>query len=232
MTKLRALVCLAVLAVGVTGAVASARLPAAYRAQEDVPKFPRPLAKAVEEAHVWIGCLARQKPDLARQFLAAPAGSRAEWDLFEALNPDSQSYCARVLSIRIEMPFFRGALAEAAYENGNPAVPAATAAALSANPRGRLQWANATPRDQGRAGELIARCYAPQHPAAVHRLLETRPGSREERDGLRAIAPALASCLPDDQAALLNPILVRSSLAYALYQHTRQADASLELSRE
>jgi hypothetical protein len=128
-----------------------------------------------------------------------------------------------VLSIRIDMLFFRGGIAEALYEASAQAQAAVSAPAIEEKPSAveGLLWSNATPRDGGAAGHLIARCYAREDRPLIHQLLQTKPGSKNETRVLRAIAPELAPCLPRGKAVTLNSMLMRGSLAEALYR--RQA---------
>ena len=66
--------------------------------------------------------------------------------------------------------------------------------------------------------EAMALCTALVAPQATARLLSTKPTSKQEREAMQAIGPAMASCLRKDAKLALNKPALRSLLALAAWR--------------
>gem|GEM_PF-6297658 len=203
---------------------------AQYGVQREVPRPTRQQVVALNELHFLAACIVTQNRRTAEAYVLAAPGSKARQGLYDRLMLHDTSSCLNVPRARMTGGFFAGALAEALYRTGSPPEPANAAPAAAAAPAGReprLQWTNATPRDGGAAGDRMAACYVRANAGTTHRFLQTRPGTGEEMNALRAMAPEFAPCLPGG-GIVLNSILMRASLAEALYRQTRSAGARSE----
>lgn len=223
---MRTIISAAAIAAALIAAPLAAKPPAAFRAQNEVPSLVGRQIRAIQEVHVLGRCLANRNPSEARKYLAAARGSAEEAAAHRVLLPFRETLCPLGASIRLAPLIMRGSVAEAMYKADYPGEPAMApgrqADPVAVGPPGaRLQWTNSTPRDQGEAGERIARCYVGRNPVDVHRFLQTRPGSREELRSLRSLAPEIGPCLPSAGLVTLNSLLLRASLANALYAHVR-----------
>jgi len=112
----------------------------------------------------------------------------------------------------------RGAVAEALYETQFAAPPAARTPPLGAAP---------LPRPAASGEEIVALlapmyalvdCATPRQPDLVRALLATEPRTPEESTALTALNPAFIACVPAGSQLSIDPRIMRSFFAEALYR--------------
>ena len=112
----------------------------------------------------------------------------------------------------------RGAVAEALYEAQFPAPAAARSPALGAAP---------LPRPAASGEEVVAilapmyglvDCSTPRQPDLIRALLSTEPRTPEESTALTAFNPAFIACVPAGTQMRIDPRVMRSFFAEALYR--------------
>ena len=114
---------------------------------------------------------------------------------------------------------FRGAVAEAVYENRFATPVAARAPALGAAPLLRP-----APGTDAQTVEILAPmyalvdCAAPRQPDLARALLATEPRSPEETVALTAFNPAFIACVPAGTQLRIDPRIMRNLFAEALYR--------------
>jgi hypothetical protein len=69
-----------------------------------------------------------------------------------------------------------------------------------------------------RVMRALGDCAARADPGAVHALLVTEIGSRQERPAIAAVLPAVQHCLPEDRELRFGRGMLRGILAEALYK--------------
>jgi hypothetical protein len=114
---------------------------------------------------------------------------------------------------------FRGAVAEAVYENRFAAPPPARSPALNAKPLPRPAAGT-----EAQTVEILAPMYAlvdcatPRQPALARALLATEPRSPEEAAALTAFNPTFTACVPAGTQLRIDPRVMRNFFAEALYR--------------
>ena len=112
----------------------------------------------------------------------------------------------------------RGAVAEALYEAQFAAAMAARTPPLGVAP---------LPRPAASGDEFVAilapmyalvDCATPRQPDLVRALLATAPGTAEEASALTALNPAFIACVPRGTQLSIDPRIMRSFFAEALYR--------------
>lgn len=153
-------------------------------------------------------CLAKQKPELARAFVATTIDSAEETKAFKALFHRRYNVCMSNF-IRADMvrAHVRGVIAEGLFEGIDGAAVSDRLAHLPPAPD-----AISTLHD-------FARCYVVAHPGKARDLLEqTRLATKGEEAFVREIAGDFAPCLPQGKTASLRPTVARFAIAEALYR--------------
>ena len=166
-------------------------------------------------------CMADQKPDLARAFLATTIDSSEEGAAFKALFDKRYNLClGNFVKAGMVRAHVRGIAAEGLFEDldqaalTQPATPPAAPAAI------------ANMHD-------LARCFVIAHPDKARNLLaQTRLATKGEESFVGGLAADFSACLPDNRAVKLNPTSVRLAVAEALYRVATGAPAPTMASRK
>ena len=171
------------------------------------------------EAMVNFGqCVARFTPAGARKVLAMDFRTK-EYSQAIGRLASGHGRCAPGSRIRFNHVLFAGALAEAMLETKSR--PEALANRIARHP--------ARPPILARSPvETMALCAAMEAPQAVAGLFATVPASTEEAAAVKALAPTLAACLAQGQAAEMNRPGLRSVLALAAWRIASTPISQLE----
>ena len=112
----------------------------------------------------------------------------------------------------------RGAAAEALYETQFATPAAARTPALGAAPLPRPAASGDTVVAELAPMYLLVDCSAPREPDLVRALLATEPRTPEEAAALTALYPAFRGCVPAGTQLTVDPRIMRSFFAEALYR--------------
>lgn len=127
------------------------------------------------------------------------------------------------LGMRLSRPFLRDLLAEEAYLAVTPSVPQLPAAPVPPVPTTYVSTVEKL--TQAKAMMAFSDCSVVNDVAHADGLLRTLPGSIEEREAARALAPALGRCLRQGQQVSLSAVSIRAFIAYAMWNRFgRKAD--------
>lgn len=166
-------------------------------------------------------CMADQKPELAKAFLATTIDSAAEGAAFKALFDKRYNLCVgNFVKAGMVRAHVRGIVAEGLFESQVGAAPNLAASA------------SATPAPIVNLHDL-ARCFVIAHPDKARELLrETRIATKGEAAFVDGLADDFSACLPDKRKVSLNPTNARFAIAEALYRVAIGAPAPTMASRK
>ena len=149
-------------------------------------------------------CYAQTFPANALRLMATEPGSREEVAFFQRMFRQEQSCLTDLSYMRTSQGMIRGAIAEGLYER-HVAIPASLWLPAPA--------AGAPIRTISEA----ARCYTATDRGSVMRLLQTRPGGREETAAIQALMPEFSRCVPPGASNYrISSTQLRLKLAEAL----------------
>lgn len=161
-------------------------------------------------------CVAANKNEQARQFVASTIDSAAESAAFDALFHPRRNPCLRnTIFAGMLRSHARGVVAEGLFER----LPDEHLAAAVTS--------GASKQDSIVTLHDFARCYALANPGKASDLLRrTRVATRGETEFVRSMSGEFAPCLPAGREVTLQPTSVRFALAEALYRLATGAPAA------
>jgi len=188
------------------------------RAPAPAPADPPATAAAPGEVVRAAACVIGQNANSGTALLATVPRSPEERTQAVALLRTAQR-CLRLREqIATSALAARGAVAEALYEAQFAAPPPARTPPLGAVP---------LPRPAASGEEIVAilapmyglvDCATPRQPDLVRALLATEPRTPEESTALSALNPAFIACVPAGSQLSIDPRIMRSFFAEALYR--------------
>ena len=178
-------------------------------------------AAAPSTAQRYGACVAQSRSEQARELLRAASSNDLARPYRSLVNDDrclSQVFGNDPFSASddaFSTPTLRGNLAEQLLRNQSAAVAALKPLPLEQK-RYTRPWFAATGRHP--AVDEMAVCMAATNPAGVAALINTEPGSWEERSAFEDMSPALTKCLSAGTQLDVSREAIRAALADALYQ--------------
>lgn len=211
----------------IAGALAAAWMPAPSAAAPRSPSRPtiRTFGLQPREAEFiaalrpYAECLVAARSALLERFLTTTPAADEETRLQRRLDRENAACSPPPGRFRDGHLQLRGAVFEALLRNelAGAAPPASFASVPALSYMLPHPESDRMPRLMGAGLMAIYDCGARAAPLAVHRLLETAPGSGEEAAAFAAVAPALGACFPAGQSWELHPSAVRPFLAEVFY---------------
>jgi hypothetical protein len=180
-----------------------------------------PTASAAALAEGYAACLMQSHPTQVRELLQASTAQAASRP-YQSLADDPRCF-SRVFGTQqfspedasVSMDMLRGRLAEQALRADEGRVAALQALPLQQK-RYIRPWFAATGRH--RAVDEMAACMADTDPAGIVSLIQTSPGTADERSAIATLSPALTKCLSAGTRLDASREALRAALADALYQ--------------
>lgn len=170
----------------------------------------------------FVACVATRDWAIAGPVFDTQIGSREERRILNhvtgGINGTSCSYADRMRMTSILM---RGGIAEARYRHRygrNAAIPPANSEIAPAPEGASFEWVGFNRDSPARLLFGFANCLAAGESGAVHAVLMTDFGTREERTAFQALSRRFGACLPPGQRLRANSLTLRPWLAEAQYQ--------------
>jgi hypothetical protein len=185
------------------------------------PALPDSLHRTMERYRYFANCTATRNWDQARGLFDTPIGSRAEQQALDRATGGSRgTECSYADYLRMTSMLMRGGIAESRYRHvyGQGAAPPANAEVAPAPADTTFTWVGFNRDSHPQALHGFAACLAGGETGAVHAVLMTGYGSREERAAFHALSRRFGACLRPGQRLQANPLTLRPWLAEAQYQ--------------
>lgn len=212
------------------------RLKRAPSDPRDVTAFAAPEATMMRTAR----CIAEDRPEQVRAYLASVPASEAEASTFAELEkkvtrcmPEmdmsmvGNAIRARgTMTMRFEHSALRGALAESMLREEEMAI---SPQVLSLGDEGMFvaeRFHGVRSVENARVFVLgFAGCVMGHNPTAMKGLFATQPGSPEEKAAIVAMAPSFGQCVMEGQQLKLSAPTLRNQLAEVVYYASRLGKA-------
>jgi hypothetical protein len=168
----------------------------------------------------WANCIVRLHRARSLALLSTPLNSAEQTELIDQLTGrrfTRRTVCAGFRSMRVENLVLRGAVAEALQRWEE-------ARRRSAGPL--PAFLPPVPRSAGLQAQLatLGRCVVERDPAAVARVMATRPGTNSSARSLSALSELIHACLPSGiRARDIHPLALRGALGEPYYHSRRLA---------
>ena len=192
-------------------------------AESPPPALPASMQVTLDRYRYFTDCLAGGEWVTARPLFDLPIGSPEERVRLARIRGANGSGCLIADRMRLTSTLLRGGIAESRYRQvyrSDPVPPMSPEPAPV--PEGAsFQWVAFNRESPLGAQAAFANCLAEREPGAVHALLMTRIGRREERDAYQALSRRFGPCLSPGQRLRANSLTLRPWLAEALYQRAR-----------
>lgn len=193
-------------------------------AHDPPPKLPRSMWPTLDRYRYFIDCVANSEWPVARLLFDTPIGSREEDRVLARITGgDHGSACTYAIQMRMTSMLMRGGIAEARYRQvyGKEAPP--LNAEIAPVPAGAsFQWVGFNQESPRPRLYEFARCLVQREPGAVHPVLMTRIGNKDERKTMQALSLRFGPCLHPGERLRANSLTLRPWLAEALYQQVRR----------
>ena len=200
-------------------------------ADEPPPRLPSSMYVTLDRYRYFTDCLAGREWVTVRPLFDTPTGSEEEARLLRRITGGSRgTECSYADRMRMTRMLLRGGIAESRYRQvyGGDEVPPADEGAAEVPAGASFAWVGFGRESPARLLRLFAGCLAERETGAVHAVLMTRIGRREEREAYRALSRRFGTCLVPGQRLRANSLTLRPWLGEALYQlsRSRRPDAA------
>ena len=193
-------------------------------AENPPPRLPESMFITLDQYRYFTDCIAGREWVTARALFDTPLGSRAEQRALDRiLGGENRTECSYALQMRMTSMLMRGGIAESRYRHvyaSGPVPPPIVETALVPTDA-MFEWVGFGRESDPQALYEFATCLAEREAGAVHRVLTTRIGKREEREAYQALSRRFGTCLLPGQRLRANSLTLRPWLAETMYQRAR-----------
>ena len=206
----------------VAAAAAAAQAPA--WAASPPPRLPDSMYVTLDRYRYFTDCVASREWVTVQPLFDTNIGTREESERLDRITGGQRgSQCTYADRMRMTSMLLRGGIAESRYRQVYGSAPVAPADPEPAPvPEGAVfEWVAFNRESAPRLHYAFAYCLAEREPGAVHALLMTQLGRREEREAWQALSRRFGACLAPGQHLRANSLTLRPWLAEAMYQQAR-----------
>lgn len=194
------------------------------------PPLPENMHRTMERYRNFSNCVATRDWRVIRALFETGIATAEETRLLHiAAGRGRGTECAAADYMRMSSMLMRGGIAESRYRYvyARMAVPPVNEEVAPAPAGATFTWVGFNRDSNPRLLFHFTTCLVERETGAVHALLMTAYGSREERDAFQALSRRFGACLSPGQRLQANPLTLRPWLAERQYQYVRarQPDA-------